>query len=352
VDPSAIATRRTRLSLALTVGGALVLMAGVSMVLIGEVIRLERPAGLPQLVMAGVVLAAAGLALGLVCAVVVLSGRQSPVRGEASRQPGETAGYEAPDPAAEWLGPLRDAAVRPVSAAVRETAAARAGMPAAGYGDAAQGQTSYEQAGYGRAGYEQTGYDPAGYGQAGYGQAGRGQAPAYLTAGNADGGQVGPQYSDQGWRIDGTGPIARQRPADIPREIHHPVRPMPAPRAPGQRLGTDTGQLPAYDTGQQPAYDSGQLPAYDTGQLPAYDTGQQRAYDSGQLPAYDTGQQPTHDTGQLPAHDTGQRPAYDSGQLPAYGAEAGSAHDTGQHRAYDDDRHSAYSPAPPGGSGG
>jgi hypothetical protein len=269
------------LSLALTVGGAVIVMAGVSMMLIGEAMRLEQPAGWQPLISVGAVLSGVGLALGLACAVVVLSGPRAPLRAVPPRQSGDAAGYVAPDSAEGWLGPLRDAAVRPFSATVRGAAAARAGTPGAGHGGAGHGGT----------GHEKPGYEP-----------------------------VGPTYSDEGWRLDGTGPIAAQRPADPPREIHHPVRPMPAPRAPGQRLGTDTGQLPAYTTGPLPAYDSGQLPAYD----------------SGQLPAHEPGQLPAHEPGQLPAHEPGQLPAHEPGQLPAYEAE----------------RHSAYLPAPPGGPGG
>jgi hypothetical protein len=306
VDPSAIATRRTRLSLALTVGGAVIVMVGVSMMLIGEAMRLEQPAGWQQLISVGAVLSGVGLALGLACAVVVLAGPRVQVRAVPPRQSGDAAGYVAPDSAEGWLGPLRDAAVRPFSATARGTAAARAGTVGAGHGGAGHGGAGHGGTGHGGTGREKPGYEP-----------------------------VGPTYSDEGWRLDGTGPIAAQRPADPPREIHHPVRPMPAPRAPGQRLGTDTGQLPAYTTGPLPAYESGQLPAYDSGQLPAYDSGQLPAYEPGQLPAYNTGQLPAYDPRQRPAHDTVQRPAHDSGQLPAYEAE----------------RHSAYLPAPPGGPG-
>jgi len=313
VDPSATATRRTRLSLALTSGGAVVLMAGVSLMLIGEITRLEQPAGgLKQLISLGAVLAAAGLALGLVCVIVVITGPRVPVRsvppgsgppgsvrsasgpvqsgpvqpsgsvrsaGSArsagsvrsawsagsARSADDGLGDAAADAADDWLGPLRDGAIRPVTVGVRDAAAARAGALGPGHAGAPR---------------EQAGDD-------------------YLDA----------QYSDEGWRLDGTGPVPAQRPADPSQEIHHPVRPMTAPRPPGQPLGADTGQLAAYRTGQFPAYDSGQFPASESGERPAYDTGQ------------------------LPAYGAGERPVHDSGPLPGHGDEAGSAPARGQHPA-------------------
>jgi len=260
------------------------------MLAIGEAMRLERPAGWQQLISVGAGLAAVGLALGLVCAVVILSGSRPRVQARVQPQPqprvqaragsrrpsADPPGGAAPDSAEGWLDPLRDAAVRPVSAAVRETAAARAEPP---------GAAGHERAGQERAGQE--------------------RAAVPESAGTSEGGHVGPHYSDEGWRLDGTGPIpmAQHRLADPPQEIHHPVRPMSAPRAPGQRLGGDTGQMPAYNTGQMPAYNTGQMPAYNTGQMPAYNTGQMPAYETGRMPAYDSGQRPAHESGQLAAYD-------------------------------------------------
>jgi hypothetical protein len=318
VDPSATATRRTRLSLALTSGGAVVLMAGVSLMLIGEITRLEQPAGgLKQLISLGAVLAAAGLALGLVCVIVVITGPRVPVRSvppgfgppgsvrsasgpvqsgpvqpsgsvRSARSADDGLGDAAADAADDWLGPLRDGAIRPVTVGVRDAAAARAGALGPGHAGAPR---------------EQAGDD-------------------YLDA----------QYSDEGWRLDGTGPVPAQRPADPSQEIHHPVRPMTAPRPPGQPLGADTGQFAAYRTGQFPAYDSGQFPASESGERPAYDTGQLPAY-TGQFPASETGERPAYDTGQLPAYGAGERPVHDSGPLPGHGDEAGSAPARGQHPA-------------------
>jgi hypothetical protein len=64
VEPSAVAARRTRASLALAVVGAIVLMAGVALVLSGEALKLEHQARPPSLLGPGLVLAFLGLALG------------------------------------------------------------------------------------------------------------------------------------------------------------------------------------------------------------------------------------------------------------------------------------------------
>jgi hypothetical protein len=72
VEPSAVAARRTRASLALAVVGAIVLMAGVALVLSGEAIKLEHQARPPSLIGPGLVLAFLGLALGASAVVTIL----------------------------------------------------------------------------------------------------------------------------------------------------------------------------------------------------------------------------------------------------------------------------------------
>ncbi|HMG62269.1 MAG TPA: hypothetical protein VK599_04910, partial [Streptosporangiaceae bacterium] len=72
MEPSAVAARRTRASLALAVVGAIVLMAGVALVLSGEAIKLEHQARPPSLIGPGVVLAFLGLALGASAVVTIL----------------------------------------------------------------------------------------------------------------------------------------------------------------------------------------------------------------------------------------------------------------------------------------
>jgi hypothetical protein len=218
VDLSAIATRNTRLPLVLAVGGAIVLMAGVSMALIGEVMKLEHPAGWQGPVTLGLTLSAAGLFLGAAFAIVVILGPQPQdygVRAGRSQRSGEKDGPGTGDSADEWLGQLRTGGIRPVGSAAGRAAA------------------------------------------------------AYFAERYPDGSHLGAEYADEGWQLDGPGLAVQAQPVP-PQEVHHPVRPMAASRPPGHRLG-DTGQFPAYDTGQQPAYDTGQIPAYGTGQQPAYD---------------------------------------------------------------------------------
>jgi hypothetical protein len=72
VEPSAVAPRRTRASLALAAGGALVLMAGVACVATGAALRLEHQVHSVPLVVPGLVLTVLGLALGASAAVTIL----------------------------------------------------------------------------------------------------------------------------------------------------------------------------------------------------------------------------------------------------------------------------------------
>jgi hypothetical protein len=242
VDLSAIATRNARLPLALAVGGAIVLMAGVSMALIGEVMKLEHPAGWQGLVTLGLMLAAAGLFLGAAFAIVIILGPQpQDYAGRAGRaqRPGEKDGHAAVDSADEWLNPLRTGGIRPVGSAAGRAAA------------------------------------------------------AYFAERYPDGSHLGAEYADEGWQLDGPGLAVHAQPAPhvqpaphaqpAAQEVHHPVRPMAASRPPGHRLG-DTGQFPAYSAGVGPDQGMDRPPADDTGQQPVYDTGQQPVYD-GQQPA-------------------------------------------------------------------
>jgi hypothetical protein len=72
VEPSAVAPRRTRASLALAAGGALVLMAGVACVATGAALRVEHQVHSVPLVVPGLVLTVLGLALGASAAVTIL----------------------------------------------------------------------------------------------------------------------------------------------------------------------------------------------------------------------------------------------------------------------------------------
>ena len=70
----AIVTRRTYVSVALAVCGALVLMAGCAAVLAGETRRLESAHGWQSLTSLGTVLVGCGFALGAAFAVVTSAG--------------------------------------------------------------------------------------------------------------------------------------------------------------------------------------------------------------------------------------------------------------------------------------
>jgi hypothetical protein len=235
VDLSAIATRKVRLPLALAVGGAIVLMAGVSMALIGEAMKLEHPAGWQGPVTLGLTLSAAGLFLGAAFAIVVILGPQPQdygVRAGRSQRSGDQDGPATGDSADEWLGALRTGGIRPVGSAAGRAAA------------------------------------------------------AYFAERYPDGSHLGAEYADEGWQLDGPGlavhaqpaapaqPAARPQPVTPqpvpPQEVHHPVRPLAASRPPGHRLG-DTGQFPAYSAGVGPDQEMDRQPVYDTGQQPAYD---------------------------------------------------------------------------------
>lgn len=118
-----------RASVVVAVAGAVLLMIGIIMVVIGEVMRLRTPGGLPQLVTAGLALAVGGLALGVV--LVVLAAVR-PRRVEAGWLPEDRPGGGAD----EWLSPLRpvgpDHRGRPqLSRPVARTARAQGGPASA-----------------------------------------------------------------------------------------------------------------------------------------------------------------------------------------------------------------------------
>src|ERR1700731_41833 len=77
----AIVTRRTYLSVALAVCGAIVLMAGCASVLVGEARRLESARGWQSLTSLGTVLIECGFALGVAFAVVASAGLRGGGRG-------------------------------------------------------------------------------------------------------------------------------------------------------------------------------------------------------------------------------------------------------------------------------
>jgi hypothetical protein len=72
VEPSAVAAPRTRAPLALAVGGALFLMTGVALALIGAALRLQHQIHAMPVAVLGLILAVVGLALGASATVTAL----------------------------------------------------------------------------------------------------------------------------------------------------------------------------------------------------------------------------------------------------------------------------------------
>jgi hypothetical protein len=98
VNSSLIAPQRTRLSVRLAVGGTVALMAGACMMLAGEAMKLSGPSGWPHLVIPGLALALSGMALGVACAVVTMSGRRERARSGQAMLSSRVAGRVMPSP--------------------------------------------------------------------------------------------------------------------------------------------------------------------------------------------------------------------------------------------------------------
>lgn len=126
-------------------------MAGVAMMLVGAAMKLTGPSGWPHLIVPGLVLALAGMALGVAFAAVTISARREPARsGQAAgrhqlargplsrsllgRRAGNVAAGCAPDRQEdwqEWLSPLRGSgAALTGSAAGMDDAGSRTGKQA------------------------------------------------------------------------------------------------------------------------------------------------------------------------------------------------------------------------------
>jgi hypothetical protein len=103
-----------RLAGGLTVVGAVLLMSGVVMVLVGEAQRLKSPGGLRALISAGEIMAALGLGFGMTAMVVVIAGTSR------LRRPQRRAAQRGHD---EWARAARAAGTR---ARVARAAGARA----------------------------------------------------------------------------------------------------------------------------------------------------------------------------------------------------------------------------------
>lgn len=89
----------------LTVVGAVLLIAGLLMVIVSEVLRLRSANGGPGVVRAGELLAACGLGIGMMLLVALTVGRAERGPGRRRRL-GEASFSRRRDPAQEWLAPL------------------------------------------------------------------------------------------------------------------------------------------------------------------------------------------------------------------------------------------------------
>jgi hypothetical protein len=255
VEPSAVAARRTRASLALAVGGAIVLMAGVALILTGEAMKLEHPAHPRALILPGLILVVVGFAVGISAAVTILLDASTrlpsappaaePPAAEppaAERAPGDppAADPASGDPAryaevvpGEVLSSFRlpdspypdghpntppgpsastevvpGAALSPPGRAARVPAGAPSaggpldGVPAAREPAAAEVPSS-------------PWFHP--------GQPGPGGSPGSAWASEQSGDEA-PGYADAGWDAGAASSSWPDPPAEPPHEIHHPVR--------------------------------------------------------------------------------------------------------------------------------
>jgi hypothetical protein len=103
VERGTVAAGKMRVSIGLTVAGAVLLMVGVITVFVGEVMRLKSPHGWQGTVGLGEVVAAGGLGCGLALLAVVAAGRPGRRRPAARSRSAWRR-----DSADEWLSPLRN----------------------------------------------------------------------------------------------------------------------------------------------------------------------------------------------------------------------------------------------------
>jgi hypothetical protein len=295
-----------RLALVLAGGGSMVLMAGFSLVVIGEAMGLQHPGRAGGLITLGLVLAVTGLATGLGCAAVTLASRQvraSPAGGPVAAAqvaavragpPGEAAAQEAAG--REAAG--RDVAGRDVAG--QETAGHETTVPAMtaagtvmpGTALPAMAQTGPElparqPAGARRAAEPVADEPPAddadewlnpfrGAGVRPVSSAVRDRAAARPHAEPAAYPEFPPQYSDAGWQLDSPDLTPAGPPGAVPLTAGPRLTASPPPSAgppPAGGLPLTAGPPPEIHhpvRSQHPAHTTGQFPAYQTGQFPAY----------------------------------------------------------------------------------
>lgn len=101
VETGMVTTGRMRVSIGLTVTGAVLLMVGVITMFVGEALRLKSPHGWHVIVRLGETVAACGLGCGLALFIVVASGRPARRRRSVQALPdGRSRPVTRPDPAA------------------------------------------------------------------------------------------------------------------------------------------------------------------------------------------------------------------------------------------------------------
>jgi hypothetical protein len=262
VEPSAVAARRTRASLALAVGGAIVLMAGVALILTGEAMRLEHPVHPRPLIVPGLVLVVLGFALGVSAAVTILLDAPTrlpsahlsaehapgdpPPAGQAPDDlvryaeavPGEVlSSFRLPDPAypggrPEAAPPGPPAPTEVVPGAALPPPGRDAQAPPAGVPSARAPAAEMPPAGVSPAGVSPAAASAAGVPPAGVPAAREPLATAVPPSPWFRPGQPGPDqpsgeppgYSDAGWEAAAASSSWPDPPAEPPHEIHHPVR--------------------------------------------------------------------------------------------------------------------------------
>jgi hypothetical protein len=288
VERGTVANGRMRVSVALTVAGAVLLMVGVITVFVGEAMRLKSPHGWEGTVGLGKLVAACGLGCGLALLAAVAAGRPGRRRAAARSRSAPRARYEgrprsaprtfsegtpssegATGSAGTWRPASRSAslagsAANPVSGTVMGPGPAGWAGPAArpGRSDRARHQSQPEYAWDGGA-EDAWRRDSADEWLSPLRNPGAAYAPEPTRWSGEPIPEFSParDYSDDGWRPESAaGHAAEARPPQ-PRP---PVR----PRGGAHRATGATGPQARYETGPQPAYQTGPQPAHVTDREP------------------------------------------------------------------------------------
>jgi hypothetical protein len=279
-----------RVSVALTVAGAVLLMVGVITVFVGEAMRLKSPHGWQGTVGFGKVVAACGLGCGLALLAAVAAGRPRRRRAAARSRSAPRARYEgrsrsaprtlsdatpssegASGSAGTWRPASRSAslagsATNPVSGTVMSPGPAGGAGPAArpGRSDRARRQSQPEYAWDGGA-EDAWRRDSADEWLSPLRNPGAGYAPEPTRWSGEPIQEFSPalDYSDDGWRPESAaGDAAEPRPPRPRPPQPRPPEPPVRPRGGAHRATGATGPQARYETGPQPAYQTGPQPAH------------------------------------------------------------------------------------------